>query len=85
MVVVSGFCERAQMAHAFKSPELSWAFEAALSLPASRLDVSRADGPAATVDGSVVHPSGMGRKIVLLAHHHMEPPLLPEAILGTRG
>jgi hypothetical protein len=71
MIVVSGFCECAQVAHACWRPELSRTFEAALTLAASRFDGSRADGPTATMDGLIVHSSGMGREIVLFAQHHL--------------
>jgi hypothetical protein len=85
MVVLSGLGECAEMTHALRRPELSRAFEAALSLPASRLDGSRANGPAASVDGPVVHPACMGRKIVLLTHHHFVCVSLGDIQGGDRG
>jgi hypothetical protein len=71
MVILSGLREGAEVAHAVCSPELSRAFETALTLSASRLDGSGADGPATTVDGSIIESAGMRREIVLFAHHHL--------------
>src|SRR5271165_5577261 len=58
------------MEHSFGSPELSRSFETALSLPAGGLNGSRSNRPAATMYCAIVHPAGMGCKIVLLSYDH---------------
>lgn len=65
MIVEPGFCECAEVAHAFVSPKLARTFEAALPLAASRLASSRANGPAATMN------AGMKGKIVLFAPYEL--------------
>jgi hypothetical protein len=68
---MSGLGERAEVAHAFGSPELARTFESALPLTASRLDGSGTDGPATTMDGLVVHPDGMSCKIILFTQDYL--------------
>lgn len=70
VVVMTGLGECGEVAHAFGGPELAGSFEAALALAAGRLDGARADGPAALVEGPVVHPMGLRGQIVLLALDH---------------
>jgi len=67
VVVAAGFIERGEITKAFFGPELSAAFESALFLAAGRFDSPGADGPPSFCDLLVVHPTGMGCKVVLFA------------------
>ena len=70
VVVSPGFIQSAEVAQSRFGPELAAAFEATLFLPTSRFHCARPDGPAASGGFLVVHPTGIGLKIILFALNH---------------
>ncbi len=79
MAVVTRFIQRAEIAKASFGPELPTTFEPRLLLVAGRFDGSRANRPPSPGQLLVIHPTGMGVKIVLLPPNH--PAGFPSALL----
>src|SRR5262245_22708706 len=71
VVIAPGFIQSAEVAQSRFGPELAAAFETTLLLTTSRFNRSRPDGPAASGDFLVVHPVGIGLKIVLFTMDHL--------------
>ena len=70
VVITPGFIQSAEVAQSRFGPELAAAFETTLLLTTSRFNRSRPNGPAALGEFLVVHPAGIGLKIVLFALNH---------------
>jgi hypothetical protein len=71
VTIAAGFIKCAEVTQAGFGPELAATFEPALLLAAGGFDCPGTDRPSSVCERLIVHPTGMGGKVVLFAPNRL--------------